>query len=62
MFPDFDFQAVTEDIAAELGQSSVIELGRVFIFDWEKKKMIIENGRPKEAVTDKEKVQLKSNR
>jgi len=61
MFPNFNFDTALETIEQETNnQTDSITLGRVFLmeFDGNKAKFVLENGRPVEAKTTKEKVQM----
>lgn len=59
MFPDFDFNEAIETIEEDVENNS-IKLGRVFLikFEGNKANVIMENGKPKEATTIQEKVQM----
>lgn len=61
MFPNFNFDEAIETIEQTTNNSSnSITLGRVFLmkFEGSKASFILENGRPVEATTVKEKVQM----
>lgn len=59
MFPDFDFNEAIETIEEDIENNS-IKLGRVFLIEFKgnKANVIMENGKPKEASTIQEKVQM----